>query len=248
MIFNHMHPPCKKLVLFDIDGTLLSADRSGYEALLESVVEVLGARRGLEGIKLDGNTDLNVLRQISLRDGTPFPSPELLAQLKAHYAEILEAKIQTRGHLKPGVATLLERLSANANVCLGLVTGNIREAANIKLARFGIERYFKIGAYGCEHYDRSELIRMAVRRAFSVTGQQIGFNQPEATINKNIIMVGDTINDISAALRAGVRILAVATGSVSLADLAEKIPDQTFGWAISDLSDTAMVESLLLNS
>ncbi len=224
-----------RLVLFDIDGTLLSADRSGYEALERSVVEVLEAPRGLEGIRLDGNTDLNALRQISVRDGTPFPSPERLERFKARYVEILAAGIRGRGHLKPGVAALLNRLSANPEVCLGLVTGNFREGAQIKLARFGIEGHFRVGAFGCEDPAREQLIRLAVRRAEKLRGRPF----PLAAVT----MVGDTVNDVSASREVGVRVLAVATGSVPLARLAGEAPT----WALSDLADTGAVERLLLS-
>jgi phosphoglycolate phosphatase-like HAD superfamily hydrolase len=230
-----MSPAWRRLVLFDIDGTLLSADRSGYEALERSVIEVLEAPRGLEGIRLDGNTDLNALRQISARDGTPFPSPDRLARFKARYAEILAAGIQGRGHLKPGVADLLQRLSAHPDVCLGLVTGNIREGAQIKLSRFGIAEHFRVGAFGCEDPARAELIRLAVRRAGALRGQPV---PPEG-----VIMIGDTVNDITASQEAGVRVLAVATGAVPLARLVAAAPT----WVLPDLADTAAVERLVLS-
>lgn len=224
-----------RLVLFDIDGTLLSAGRSGYRALERAIVEVLGAVRGLEGIRLDGNTDLNALRQISERDGTPFPGPALLDRFKQHYVEVLSSEIVGKGHLHPGVEDLLGRLQANADFCVGLVTGNFQVGARIKLARFGIQGFFRIGAFGCEHHLRQELVRLAVSRGEASCGAVF---PPDS-----VTMIGDTINDVAASRACGVRALAVATGSSPLSDLRGANPT----WALENLSDVRQVESLLLS-
>ena len=88
-----MTRPHDRLILFDIDGTLLSADRSGYYAIERSMIDVLGAARGLEGIRLDGNTDLNAIRQVCDRDGTAFPDQESISKFKDHYTAILRREI-----------------------------------------------------------------------------------------------------------------------------------------------------------
>lgn len=215
------------LILFDIDGTLLSAGRSGYFALEQAAIEVLGATRGLEGIRLDGNTDTNALHQISARDKTPFPSSERIERFKQRYVEILTREIIDKGHLKPGVPNLLERLANHPGVTLALVTGNFREGADIKLKRFGLEGYFPFGAFGCDHHERSELVRMAMHRAAERRqGRPYHANE--------VVMVGDTVNDVKASLPWGIRSLAVATGSVGREELA------TAGasLAVDDLSET----------
>ncbi|NLI77166.1 MAG: HAD hydrolase-like protein [Candidatus Riflebacteria bacterium] len=224
-----------RLLLFDIDGTLLSADRSGYQALERSVVEVLGAPRGLEGIRLDGNTDLNALRQVTTRDGLPFPAPEVIERFKNRYVEILAAGIQGRGHLKPGVEDLLNRLADNPAVCLGLVTGNFREGARIKLARFGLERHFRLGAYGCEDPARAALVRLAMDRAAAARGAPF---PPGA-----VTVIGDTVHDVAASRECGVRALGVATGSCPVGGLLAAGAT----WALPDLSETDRVERLLLS-
>ncbi|HQG30018.1 MAG TPA: adenylate/guanylate cyclase domain-containing protein, partial [Candidatus Ozemobacteraceae bacterium] len=120
---NRMTRPHDRLILFDIDGTLLSADRSGYYAIERSMIDVLGAARGLEGIRLDGNTDLNAIRQVCDRDGTAFPDQESISKFKDHYTAILRREIAGKGHLKPGVGPLLNALASSGRACLGLVTG-----------------------------------------------------------------------------------------------------------------------------
>ena len=223
------------LILFDIDGTLLSAGRSGYHALERAAIEVLGAQRGLEGIRLDGNTDTNALFQISARDGTPFPSSRRIEQFKQRYVEILSREIVDKGHLKPGVTALLERLDAHPGVTLGLVTGNFREGADIKLRRFGIGGYFSFGAFGCDHHERSELVRMAMHRA---ADRRQGRSYPPNAV----VMVGDTVNDVKASLPWGIRCLGVATGSAERAELAAA--GATL--AVEDLSDTDRILAWML--
>jgi len=128
---SHSPPPHDRhasfLVLFDIDGTLLSADRSGYFALERAAIEILESPDGLAGIRLDGNTDSNAIIQICTRDRKPLPNPTVIDRFKQRYVEILRREIIGKGHLKPGVGELLQRLSSRPDVRLGLVTGNIRE-------------------------------------------------------------------------------------------------------------------------
>ena len=221
------------LVLFDIDGTLLSADRSGYFALEQAVIEILESPAGLSGIRLDGNTDSNALIQICQRDGKPLPQPPVIERFKRRYVEILKKEIVGKGHLKPGVHELLRQLSVRSDVCVGLVTGNIREGAEIKLHRFGLDRFFAFGAFGCEHPHRFELVGMAIKRAEAFSG--VAFRSSCITV------VGDTIHDVTSCHPWKVRSLGVATGSVSVDEL------QSAGakWALSDLSETSRVVSLL---
>ncbi|HEY9071606.1 MAG TPA: HAD family hydrolase [Candidatus Ozemobacteraceae bacterium] len=228
------HPD--RLILFDIDGTLLSADRSGYHAIERSMIDVFGAERGLEGIRLDGNTDLNAIRQVCERDGRPFPSPEAISLFKDRYAAILRREIANRGHLKPGVEVLLRSLADSGRACLGLVTGNIREGAQIKLERFGIDGYFSFGAFGCEHAARADLVGLAMRRAAERAG--VTFQPGHVTV------VGDTIHDVASCRPWGIRSLAVATGSASRQEL--EAAGAT--WALENLTDLKTVLGLLLDT
>ncbi len=238
----------KTLVLFDIDGTLISAGRSGYFALEKAIVEILGAPKGLEGIRLDGNTDSNAILQICKRDRVPHPfppgawggcfgdpSPDKLKRFKRKYTEILKSEISDKGHIKPGVSKLLKELESRPEVTLGLVTGNFREGAEIKLMRFGLWKYFRIGAYGCEHPERSELVRLAIKRAEEKSG--IRFE------SQSITVVGDTIYDVRSCKPWGVNCLAVGTGSASTLEL----QNEGATWTVQDLSETEKILNLLTN-
>jgi phosphoglycolate phosphatase-like HAD superfamily hydrolase len=224
----------RRLILFDIDGTLLSADRSGYMALERSVIEVLEAPRGLEGVKLDGNTDANAMRQICEREGRPLPGPEVWQRFKHRYLEILRREIVGKGHVKPGVQPLLERLNGRPETTTALVTGNIREGAEVKLRRFGLEGFFPFGAYGCEHVSRAHLVGLAMQRAAERSGTPFSPGR--------VTMVGDTVHDVTACHPWGIRSLAVATGSASVEELRQAGPTL----AVADLSDTPAILAFLL--
>ncbi|HNV70858.1 MAG TPA: HAD hydrolase-like protein [Candidatus Ozemobacteraceae bacterium] len=194
-----------RLVLFDIDGTILSAGRSGLKALEQAVIEVLQAPRGLDGISLSGNTDRNVLLEISRRDGSPLPDEETIQRFVLRYAEVLRREIMGTGSLMPGIEAILRRLSELPHVLIGLVTGNFEVGAEIKLDRFGLRHFFQVGAFGGEHHDRGELVGMAIKRA---EAKLAGSIRPE-----HITMIGDTPNDVKACKPWNIRSLAVATGS-----------------------------------
>lgn len=224
------------LVLFDIDGTLISAARSGYIALEKAIVNVLRCPLGLKGIKLDGNTDTNALLQICSRDGIPFPGEVELAEFKQEYVKTLRREIAGRGHVKPGVNQLLADLAARDNVTLGLVTGNFREGAEVKLKRFDLWQYFKLGAFGCEHPKRSTLVGLAIERAKD--------HAKKPLLPKNVTVIGDTIHDVESCAPWGVKSLGVATGSTPLDEL------KTAGahLSVESLSDTRRILDFLLAS
>lgn len=227
--------PKNCLILFDIDGTLLSAGRSGYFALERAIREILDSPAGLSGVRLDGNTDLNAVHQVCRRDGKPFPSTEQMARFKNHYTMILEREIREKGFLMPGINDLIDALHRDPTVELGIVTGNIREGAAIKLKRFNLDPFFPWGAYGCEHPDRSHLVGLAMERA----ARRHGHHFPASST----VLVGDTIHDVAACKPWGIRCLAVATGSATAPELQEAGAD----FVQPDLSATQNVLSLLTN-
>lgn len=200
-------------VLFDIDGTLLSVAPAGRIALEMATKEILQSKAGLEGISLEGNTDLNIIRQICNRESIEFPKNDRLKKLIERYAEFLRSEIQGKGHLKPGVKTLLNELASSTNVGLGLVTGNFKIGAEIKLNRFGIKQFFSVGAYGCENHDRKHLVGLALERAVQAKGTKYEPAQ--------VTLIGDTIHDIASCIPWGIKSLGVATGSTSMQALSQ---------------------------
>lgn len=223
----------KRLVLFDIDGTLLSAGGAGARAVREAMLEVYGETGSIGGYNMGGRTDPQIVRELLTPVGYSVEEVEAgLEALWEAYIRNLRAEIaNARIRALPGVPTLLDRLEENGDpTVLGLLTGNVEEGARLKVdaAGLGFER-FRVGAYGSDHWQRPELPAVAARRAKEKTG--IGFE------GKEIVIIGDTPFDISCGAHLGVRTIATATGTHSADDLAQHNPDYLF----DDLSDTEAV-------
>jgi phosphoglycolate phosphatase len=223
----------RRLVLFDIDGTLLSADGAGKRAVHRALMEVFGTVGHLPGYSFAGRTDPEIVRDL-LRSAD-IPDREIEAALPAlwfRYVENLHREVHDiRVQALPGVAELLERVEGHgAQVVLGVLTGNILEGARIKVdaARLGFRR-FRVGAFGSDHAARRELPAIAVERARVLTG--VGYS------GKEIVIIGDTPRDVECGEHLGVRTIAVATGHHPLDELEVTGADHVF----ADLGDTERV-------
>jgi len=205
-----------KLVLFDIDGTLVLTGRAGLRAMSRTLEEVVGARTGLtgaghtevlDGIPVAGRTDWIILRDTLARLGRELDE-DLFAQLRDRYVMRLREEIELPGDgfkgALPGVPRLLEVLHARAGVYLGLLTGNFEEGARIKLEHFDLWRYFRCGAFGDDAADRNALVPVAVERA-NACGVP-------ALSPSDVIVVGDTPYDVACAQAVGATPVGVATG------------------------------------
>jgi phosphoglycolate phosphatase-like HAD superfamily hydrolase len=217
-----------KLVLFDIDGTLLSASGAGRRALDRAMRDVYGTSGPIESYDFRGGTDPQIIRDLLGRAG--FEEPAILAGEAAvyrRYAEVLEEEVgDGRGvSVYPGVRELVETLAARDDVLVGLLTGNIEVGARIKLRPTGLWPFFRLGAYGSDHADRTRLPQVAASRAERLVGRVF--------LGPDTVIIGDTPRDIGCARAFGARAIAVATGWHSLEDLAAHRPDHAF----ADLSD-----------
>jgi len=223
----------RRLVLFDIDGTLLDADGAGKRAVHDALVEVFGTTGPIDRYSFAGRTDPQIARTLMTADGMARDDVDArLDELWRSYVGKLRREIEgAEVRPLPGVPELLARVEeAGGEVVMGLLTGNIREGARIKVeaAGLGWER-FRVGAFGSDHADRPELPAVAVRRAREQTGVEYG--------GKEIVILGDTPFDITCGAHLGVRTIAVATGRHSAEDLASHAPDHLF----PDFRDTAAV-------
>jgi len=223
----------KRLVLFDIDGTLLTAGGAGARAVREAMLEVYGETGSIGGYNMGGRTDPQIVRELLTAVGYSVEDVEArLDALWGRYIQNLRRELgQARITPFPGVPELLDRLERSGDpTVLGLLTGNVMEGARLKVdaAGLGFDR-FRVGAYGSDHWQRPELPAVAARRAREATG--IDFE------GKEIVIVGDTPFDISCGAHLGVRTIATATGTHSAADLASHGPDYLF----DDLSDVDAV-------
>ncbi|HEY0025506.1 MAG TPA: HAD hydrolase-like protein [Longimicrobium sp.] len=222
----------RRLILFDIDGTLLDAGGAGRRAIATAMVKVYGQTGRLDGYRMGGRTDPQIVRE--LLGGVGVGEAEIEAGLEAlwpMYVEGLRHDITGRVKALPGVPALLDRIHAyHPETVLGLLTGNVVEGARLKVEAAGLPfGRFRVGAYGSDHWQRPELPAIAIQRARELTG--IGYQ------GKEVVIVGDTPFDISCGAHLGVRTVAVATGGHTMEELAACGPDHLF----ADLSDTEAV-------
>jgi phosphoglycolate phosphatase len=224
-----------KLLLFDIDGTLILSGGAGLRAMSRAFERLYGHAGAFAGVKLSGRTDSSILQDGLARFNLPY-SREVEETYKRLYFDLLteEMPLLVDGkRIMPGVAPLLEALSVRPGVHLGLLTGNWRASGYIKLADFGLDRYFSFGAFADDSGIRDELLPFALERFEAMNGFR---PEPE-----EVYVIGDTPYDILCARPHGARAVAVAAASHSAAELAEWQPDHLF----DNLGDTKAVLSIL---
>ncbi len=217
------------LVLFDIDGTLLRCGPQVGPLFTSALERVYGGHGSLRGYSFGGKTDPRIV--IDLIRATGRGDEEILSKLptmRSTYLDNLRRGLRREGmRLLPGVRDLLRELSARDNVLVGLLTGNWRGGAQIKLGRFGLNRYFAFGAFGDDGVDRRDLVPVALERAAELAGRAF---EPERTL-----IVGDTVLDVDCALSAGARSMAVTTGFTD----AEHLSAAGAHWVFQDLEQAA---------
>lgn len=217
------------LILFDIDGTILTSGGAGERALRLGFKDEFDLEEDLTQVDIAGRTDSGIARQVLAKHGMG-ATPENLQRFFNGYLKHLEAELPARhGKLLPGVLSLIQRLQAISNAHLGLLTGNLERGARLKLNHYGLGDVFAFGAFADDHHDRNQLGPFAIERARERHG--IDF-KPDYTF-----VIGDTPHDITCARACGVRVIAVATGSFGHEELALQKPDALF----TDLSDTNAV-------
>lgn len=222
-----------RLILFDIDGTLMASAGSGMRALGRAMREVTGLDLALLGVLPDGKTDPGIVREAFALGGlAPESWPEAERELLARYPDyLLEELHSERAGLRvmPGVEALLEHLHQHPEFHLGLLTGNLERTARLKLDRVGLGHYFPIGGFGSDCHQRENLGRFALERARRHYGSDYRLER--------VWLVGDTERDVQAARAIGARVLAVATGRYSRLQLEEHLPDV----CLDDLSALTLV-------
>jgi phosphoglycolate phosphatase len=220
------------LVLWDIDHTLIETRGVGGEVYSEAFRKVTG--HDLEMMpELAGRTEPVIFRDALKANGITASEglyPEFAAEQARGYVDHLD-DLRRRGRALPGAAEALRELSRREDVTQSVLTGNTRPSAEIKLRAFDLDRYldFGIGAYGTDVDTRADLVKIARQRAEKAYGLNFG--------NDATVLIGDTPNDVAAALASGARIIAVATGRDSAAALA----DAGAPAVLSDLTDTSAI-------
>ncbi|HLJ54609.1 MAG TPA: HAD hydrolase-like protein, partial [Chthonomonadaceae bacterium] len=218
-----------RLILFDIDGTLVLTGRAGLRAMNRSCEETVGHSTALTGVTVAGRTDWIILHEALANHGLSLDAV-LLEKLRGLYVSHLAEEILLPGEgvkdVMPGVRELLEQLQRRSDVALGLLTGNFEEGARIKLQYFDLWKYFRIGAFGGDSADRNELVPVALRRARDRGMGDIPVSR--------VFVVGDTPHDVACAHAVGAVAIAVATGGYSVDRLRATGAEYVF----ADLSDT----------
>lgn len=210
----------RRLILFDIDSTLINTGGAGVQALKVASKERFGIDEDLSHIEIAGRTDSGIVRQILAKHGIQ-PSDQELRRFFDAYIEFLARQLPiSEGHVLPGIAELLERLESRPHITLGLLTGNLARGAQLKLEHYALWKFFPFGAFADDHHDRNELGTVACTRALEHTGWQFA--------PSSVDVIGDTEHDIACGKAIGARTIAVATGSRRRERLAKSEPDFLF--------------------
>ena len=220
-----------RVLLFDIDNTLLYSGGAGSLAMARAFEQLYGVPNGFAGIEFSGRTDRFILESGLGTHRIPGGCEAHLDEFTARYYSLLpDAMREREGHLMPGFPQLLERLSRE-DACLGLATGNFSEAARIKLGFYDIDRYFAGGGFGELSLERADVVRAAIDAV------------ADGARPNDVLVIGDTPHDITSAMDNGVVAVGVATGTYSADELRGSGAQLSF----EDFSDWQAVAEVLLS-
>jgi phosphoglycolate phosphatase len=226
----------KRLLLFDLDWTLIYTGGAGILALNFAFEELFHIPEAMKKMTPDGKTDPAICREMIRVHLNREPQANEIETLCRGYLDRLavEVPINPGYRILPGIPELLETLSRREDVLLGLGTGNLEEGARIKLARAALMKYFKFGGYSSDAEDRPSVLRAAVKRGEALAGKSVD--------PREVVVIGDNIRDVQAGQAIGAVTVAVACGPMPYEELAAAQPDHIF----HDLSDTQQVLETLL--
>lgn len=218
----------KKLLLFDIDGTILRSGGASQIAFSKAFEQLFGVANAWGDLRAHGMTDPLIFRELASRNLGRALSSDEYAKLVDTYISHSERElaIAPNFRLMPNVTKLCEVLSAVPEFALGIQTGNFRKTADLKLKKAALSHHFSFGGYACDSERRAEFVRVAIRR-----GEEIHKTKFSSA---DTFVIGDTIHDIAAARAVGAKVIAVATGPAPIEELKAHSPDYVF----PDLSNT----------
>ncbi|MFC1883770.1 HAD family hydrolase [Thermodesulfobacteriota bacterium] len=215
-----------KLLLFDIDGTLIDPYGAGSRSAGKAFEDLFHIKDAFAGVRMAGKTDIQIMKEGLATHGLPDGDETLSSIFEVYLGHLKREVSNKRGKIKPGVVELLDDLKGNADCFLGLLTGNIQAGARIKLEAFGLNSYFPAGAFGDDNEDRNKLMPFAVRRFEEITGTTIPYS--------DCIVIGDTPMDVMCSRPFGAKAVAVSTGPYSYDSLVKTGAD----YVVKDLTAT----------
>lgn len=223
------------LCFLDIDGTLVSTGGAGQAAFVVTLAKDFGiAGASSANVAFAGRSDRAITMELFDRHGIE-PTDEAWLRFRTAYVDRLaEILPEYKGRVLPGVVALLEALAARGDTALGLLTGNLRQAAQHKLSHYGLWHWFHFGGYGDEHLDRCDIAAAALTA---------GREHLRGTAHRELVVIGDTPNDIRCARAIGARAVAVPTGNTSIDLLRAAEPDVL----VETLEDSGPILRLLDN-
>lgn len=226
----------RKLLLFDLDWTLIYTGGAGIRALNTAFETLYGIPQAMKRLTVDGKTDPAICREMITILAGKTPTQADIERLCRGYLDQLALEIPNGPgyRILPGIPVLLETLSKMPDVLLGLGTGNLEEGAHIKLKRADLMKYFRFGGFGSDAEERPQVLATGVRRGEALSGKTFA--------PRDVVVIGDNERDVLAGKAIGATTVAVACGPMSRADLAKSGPDYLF----DDLSDTSAVLKVLL--
>ena len=210
----------RSICLFDIDGTLLRTGGAGQKAMERALTDVFGVPEPWEDIPAAGRTDRAITHDLFTYHELA-PNEQQWAEFQTVYFRHLSSTLaELEGAVLPGIQMLLNHIATRQDVSMGLLTGNFREAARIKLQHYAIDQHFAYGGYGDHHHDRDDVARVAYAEACRHLEREV---DPSA-----ICVIGDTPSDVKCARAIGARAIAVATGMFTAAELSRSQPDELY--------------------
>lgn len=222
-----------RVILFDIDGTLITTGGAGREALNTALANEFAVADPYQ-VDLSGRTDRGICRELFDAHDIPH-THENWERFRNAYLTGLQYHLQTRpGQVLPGVRELISGLRNTPRVALGLLTGNVREGARRKLSHYALDEHFSFGGFGDTHPDRDDVAREAIAAARAHCQAEIAGDQ--------VWVIGDTPLDIRCARAIGARVIAVATGAFTVDELHPFQPDVV----VQDLAQTLELLEILV--
>jgi phosphoglycolate phosphatase-like HAD superfamily hydrolase len=219
--------------LFDIDGTLLSSGGAGKAAMEAALAAEFGLPAVSDGVPFAGRTDRAIARDLFRMHGIE-ESTATWRRFLASYLRLLPSCLAAhKGQVLPGIAALLDCLRQHGKIAVGLLTGNVRDGASLKLGHYGLDHHFAFGGYGDHYFSREEVAREALAAVRKHLQSHVASEQ--------IWVIGDTPLDVRCARSIGARAVGVATGWHSPDVLAAEQPDLL----LTDFSDPSPLLALL---